>query len=173
MLTGKTVGVFILRQQQHFDVHRLSQQHIGSSQRSMLTGLITVVQQDDVRRKTMKQTNLINAQSRSRVGNDILDTTLMHRHHIGIAFHHIHAVFLGNGFLRLEESIQFAFLMIDIRIGRVDIFLRNALGAGIQQSSAKRRHLSADAKPRENHTTAITVNKRSSPLPLPVRAGSR
>ena len=65
----------------------------------------------------MQQANLINAQCRTGVGNDILNATLMHRHHISVAFNHIYAVFLGNSFLGLKESIQFALLMIDIRIG--------------------------------------------------------
>ena len=43
VLTGKRVGVVAIGQQQHFDIHALSQQHVGASHGSVDTSLITIV----------------------------------------------------------------------------------------------------------------------------------
>ena len=47
--------------------------------------------------------------------------------------------------------------MIDLRVGRVHVFLLHALGPSVQQSSAKRHHLPAHIQPREDHASRIAV----------------
>ena len=81
----------------------------------------------------------------------------MHGDDIGITFYHIHTVFLRNGLLGLEKPVEFMVLMIDIRIGRIDILLLHAFRTGIQQSSAKGHHPAADIQPGEDDATSITV----------------
>ena len=127
----------------------------------MDAGLIAVVEQYDVARKAVQHAYLEETQGRTGVRYDILNATLVHRNHIRIAFHHIDQIQFGYGFLGLEDTIEFTFLMIDLRIGRVDIFLLHTLGACIQQSAAKSRHLAADTYPREDDTSRKAVHERS------------
>ena len=157
MLPGKRVGVVAVGQQQHLDVHALLEQHIRTAHRRMDTSLVTIVEQRDVLCKPSEQFNLIHGECRSRVGHHVLQSTLVHGNHIGIALHHIHTVLLGYGFLSLIESVELPFLMIDLRVGRVHIFLIHTLRTGIEQTTAEGHHLAADVQPRENHATCIAV----------------
>ena len=45
--------------------------------------------------------DLVLGERRARIGNHVLDATLVHGYDVGIAFHHEHTVFLGYGFLCL------------------------------------------------------------------------
>ena len=83
----------------------------------MDAGLITVVEQHDIRCEAVQQAYLIYAQCRTAVGHNILQATLMHGNDIGIALYHIHAVFLDDGLLRLIDAIELALLMIDFGVG--------------------------------------------------------
>ena len=44
MLTGERVWVVAVGQEQHLDVHALSQQHVGTAHGGMDTSLVTVVE---------------------------------------------------------------------------------------------------------------------------------
>ena len=117
VLAGEGVGVLTVGQQQHFQVHAFSEQHIGTAQGSMDAGLIAIVEQDDVRREAMQDANLMIRECRAGVGDDVLDARLMHGDDIGVAFHHVDAVFLRNGALGLIESVELAVFMIDFGVG--------------------------------------------------------
>ena len=45
--------------------------------------------------------DLVQGERGARVGNHVLDATLVHGYDVGIALDHEHAVFLGYGFLCL------------------------------------------------------------------------
>ena len=77
---------------------------------------------------------------RTRVGHHILYSALVHGDYVGVALHHIHTIFLGNGFLRLIESVELTLLMVDLRIGRVYIFLLYTLCARVEQSATEGHH---------------------------------
>ena len=81
----------------------------------------------------------------------------MHGYHVGIALDHIHAIFFDNGLLGLIDAIEFAFLMINFRIGRIDVFLLDALRSRIELSATKGHYLTADIQPWEHGTTRKTV----------------
>ena len=49
--------------------------------------------------------------------------------------------------------------MINLRVGRVDVFLHHSLCARVEQTSAKAHHLSADAYPGEDDASGIAVDK--------------
>ena len=131
MTAGETVRVITVREKEHLYVHLFFKQHIGTSQRSMNTRIIAVIEKNDVTGKAVQQSNLMHAQRRTRVGHYIFDATLMHRDNIGVSFHHKDTILLGYRLLGLIESIEFAFLMIDNAIRRVDIFLADALGSAV------------------------------------------
>ena len=97
------------------------------------------------------------AQGSTRVGHHILDTTLVHGNHIGVALHHIHAVLLGYRLLGLIDTVEVLFLVVDLTVGRVHVFLLHALRGLVELSSAERHHLSTDAQPREYHATRKAV----------------
>src|SRR5574344_1045446 len=90
MLTCKTVRVFVIRQQQGLDIHTLCQQHVSTSHGGMDTGLIAVVEQNDVGCETVQQSDLVYTQCRTRIGYHILQSALMHGYDIGITLHHIY-----------------------------------------------------------------------------------
>ena len=47
--------------------------------------------------------------------------------------------------------------MINLRVGRIHVFLLHTLGPGIQQSSAKGHHLPTHIQPWEDHAACIAV----------------
>ena len=106
----------------------------------------------------MERTNLVIAQCRSGIGYHILYATLVHGDDIRVALHHIYAVFLCYSTLGLIDTIELAFLMEYIRIGRVDIFLLNTLCGGIKFPTAECHSLTTQAYPRKDDTTTIAVN---------------
>ena len=81
----------------------------------------------------------------------------MHRDNIGISFHHKDTILLGYRLLGLIESIEFALLMINNAIRRVDIFLADALGSAVENSSAKSYHLAAHAEPGKDGSARETI----------------
>ena len=157
MTAGETVRVIAVRKEEHLYVHLFFEQHIGTSQRSMNTRIIAVIEKNDITGKAVQQSNLMHAQRRTRVGHYIFDATLVHRDNIGVSFHHKDTILLGYRLLGLIESIEFALLMIDNAIRRVDIFLADALGSAVEHSSAKSHHLAAYAEPREDGSARETV----------------
>ena len=117
MLARKTIWVVTIRQQQHLYVHAFRQQHVSTSHGSFDTSLVTIIQQNDVISKPMQDVHLMCAKCRTGVCHNILHSALVHGYHIGIAFHHIHAVFLNYRLLSLIESIELTFLVINIAVG--------------------------------------------------------
>ena len=117
MLARKAIWVVTIRQQQHLYVHALRQQHVGTSHGCFDTCLVAIIKQNDVISKPMQDVHLMCAKCRTGVCHNILHSALVHGYHIGIAFHHIHAVFLYNRLLCLIESIELTLLMVYIAIG--------------------------------------------------------
>ena len=157
MASGKAVRVVSIRQEEHLHVHLLLQQHVGTSQRRMHSRSIAVVEQYDVAGESVEQSDLMDAQRRTRVGHHILDAALVHGDYIRISLHHIHAVFLGDGLLCLIQSVEFTLLVVDDTVGRVHVFLAHTLGTGIQHTSAESHHLSAHTQPREDGAPGESV----------------
>ena len=157
MVAGKAVRVVTVGQQEHLHVHLLFQQHVGSSQCRMYTRSITVVEQHDVAGESVEQSYLMDAQGCSRVCHHVLNAALVHGDDVRIALHHVNAVFLGDGFLCLIQSVELSFLMVDFAVGRIDVFLVHALGPGVQHASSECHDLSTHARPREDGTTGESV----------------
>ena len=157
MLAGKRVWIVTVREEQHFNVHTFLQQHVRSTHGGMDTSFVTVIEQYYILSESAQQLDLENGKGRTRVGYDILQTTLVHGNNVGVAFDHIDAVFLGDGFLCLINAIQFAFLVVDFRIGRVDVLLLHTFGGCIELTTSKGHHLTADIQPGEHGTSCKTV----------------
>ena len=152
MIACKTVRVVTVRQEKHLDVHLLLQQHVGSSQGSMHTRLVTIIEQYDIIGKAVQESDLIDTECRTRIGHHVFNATLVHGNHVSIALHHKHAIFLGNRLLRLKKAVEFTFLVINLTVGRVDIFLAHTLGTAIEHTSAESHHLATHTKPWEDGT---------------------
>ena len=123
----------------------------------MYTCGIAVVQQCDVGGESVQDVYLVYAEGCTRIGNHILYAALVHRQDVGVSLHHKHAVFLGYGFLCLVDAVELAVFVVDFRVGRVDVLLVYSFGARVEQTAAKSHNLSADANPREYHTSGISV----------------
>ena len=119
---------------------------------------VAVVKQGDVRREAVQYVYLMHRKRRTRVSHYVLYAALMHGDDVGVALHHVHTVFLGYRLLSLIDAIQLAVLVVNLRVGRVDVLLVHALCARVEQSSAEAHHLSADAYPREDNASGIAVD---------------
>ena len=166
MVAGKAIRVVAIRQEEHLYVHLLLQQHIGSSQCSVHTGIIAIIKEHDVAGESMEQPNLVDAQGSTRVCHHILDSALVHGNHIGVSLHHVYAVFLGYRLLCLIKAIEFSFLMVNLAIWRVDVFLAHALGAGIEHSSTESHHLATHTEPWEDGTPRESIQILILPAPV-------
>ena len=129
MFPGKAVGVVVIGQQQDAQVHPLGKQHVGASDSGVNACRVAIVEQGDVVGEPVEQMDLRQGERRTGVGHHILDAALIHRDDVGLPLYHIHAVLLGNGPLGLIDAIELIGLMIDLRVGRVDIFLIDAFRA--------------------------------------------
>ena len=123
----------------------------------MYARLVAVVEQYDVAGEAMQQPNLIDRECRARVSHNVLQSALVHGDNIGIALYHIDTVLLGYGVLGLEDTVELTLLMVDIRIGRVDILLGYTLRPGVEHTATEGHHLTADVQPREDNTASIAV----------------
>ena len=118
----------------------------------MHTRLVTIIEQYDIIGKAVQESDLIDTECRTRIGHHVFNATLVHGNHVSIALHHKHAVFLGNRLLRLEKAVEFTFLVINLTVGRVDIFLAHTLGTAIEHTSTESHHLATHTKPWEDGT---------------------
>ena len=115
VLSCKTVRILSLRQEQQFEVDALGQHHVDTFHSGMLAGIVIIINQDDVIRKTAQRTSLMYTEGRSRSGHDILYATLVHGDHIGLSFHDIHTTLLIDGFLGLIDAVELTILMVEVR----------------------------------------------------------
>ena len=162
VFSGEGVGVVAIGQEQNLEVHALAEEHVGASECGMDAGSVAVVEQDDVGGEAMQDVDLVDGERRSGVGHDILDASLMHGDDVGVALDHVDAVFLGDGALGLIESVELAVLVIDVGVGRVDVFLLDALRGRIELSPAESHDLSRDTNPREDDASGIAVDEFAS-----------
>ena len=81
----------------------------------------------------------------------------MHGYHVGIALHHVDTILLGDGFLRLIEAVELALLVVDFRIGRVDVLLLYAFGSRVEQTASEGHHPTTHVQPGEYHAPGISV----------------
>ena len=169
MGAGEAVRVIAVRQKQYLYVHALCQKHVRSSQGRVYAGLIAIIEQHDVVGEAVEHPDLFHAQGCARVGHHVLYATLVHGDDIGIPFHHVDKVFLGDGLLGLVDAVKGLFLVIYLAVGRVDVLLAYALGAAVQNSSAKSDDLSAYAHPWE-HGPAIEAVYQLAILPLDAKS---
>ena len=159
MLSGERVWVVSVRENQHFDIHSVSQQHVCSTHGGLYACGITVIQEHDIACQTMEHVYLKFRERCARVSNDILYAALMHGDNISIALDHEDAVFLGNGPTRLEYAIQLAVFMVYWRLRRIDIFLLHAFCGLIKFSSTESDHLATLAYPGEYSPAIESVNE--------------
>ena len=70
----------------------------------------------------MKQTNLPLSERCAARSYDIFYAALVHSNHVHIAFDQVARIFLDDGLLCKIQTIEFAALFVDNRLGRIDIF---------------------------------------------------
>ena len=83
----------------------------------MDAGRVAVVDERDVRGEAVEHVDLMDAQGCTRVGHDILDAALVHGDDVGLTFHHIDAVLLGDGTLGLPDAIELMVFVEYLRVG--------------------------------------------------------
>ena len=66
---------------------------------------------------------------RAGVCHHVFYAVLVHGDDVGVAFNHEHVVLLGDCPLCLIESIELVVFVVDVGLGRVDVFLLHSLGA--------------------------------------------
>ena len=70
----------------------------------------------------MDKPYLSRGEGRTRRGHDILDTRLVHRQYIGVALDQVAAALLLDGTLGLVDTVELVALVVDVRLGRVEVF---------------------------------------------------
>ena len=121
MVTGIWIGIFSFRKENNLYIHALFNDHIDPSERRFDPGRITIIKNGDVFRVSLDHANLILRQGCPRGGDYIFDSSLIYGDHIGITFHQKAGIFGGDGVTCKENPVKRLTLIVDIRIGRVDI----------------------------------------------------
>ena len=159
MAAGERIGVLGFGQQHHADIHPLLEDHVDAAQRGVNPGRIAVVDHGDVLREAPQQADLLRGERRSGGGDDSLDPGLVHGDHVEIALDHDGKILLLDGLLGEIETVEFAFLAVDLALGGVRVLgdlLVGAQGAAPEGDDAPR-----DVVHGEDHAVAEAVVERT------------
>lgn len=133
-------------------------------------GCVTVVDECDVRGETVEHVDLVDAQCRAGVGNDVLDATLVHGDDVGLSFDHVDAVLLGDGTFGLPDAVELMVFVEHLGVGGVDIFLVDTFRTFVEDTCREAHDLTAHACPGEDDTAGETVDELAA-LRLVTEAG--
>ena len=143
VLPGEGVGVFAVGQEADLDVHPLLQQHVDAAQGGLDAGGVAVIEDGEVVGEAVYQLDLVGGQGRARGGHHVLHAALVHGDDVRVALHQVAAVLLDDGLLGLVDAVEFVALVVDFRLGRVDVLHLDALGGGGQHAPAEGHDLAA------------------------------
>ena len=113
------------RQEQEIDalaVHQLWQRVFQRAPCSALAGGIAIETEHHLVGQAQQFLYVIRRGRRAQRGDSILNPMLSQRHHIHVAFHNQRLAAGPDGFLRLEQTVQFAPLLEQRRFRRVQVF---------------------------------------------------
>ncbi len=96
---------------------------------------VPIVEQGDVGRQTLDQSDLLHRKRRARGGNDILNPCLRQADNVRIALDDVTAVLARDALFGLVEAIDDAALVVDFRLRAVEVFGR--FGVGLEHPSTK------------------------------------
>lgn len=128
-LRANESGSVPVGQQHDADVQSLAQQHVDPAQRRLDAGAVAVVDHRHVPREAADQPDLPFGQRRARGRDDVLDARLVHLDHVGISLDQNAAVLLHDGPLGVIKSVEDVALVVDLRLGRVEVFGDFLVGA--------------------------------------------
>ena len=154
-LARERIGVVPVGQQHDADVQSLAQQHVDPAHRRLDAGAVAVVDHRHVPREAADQPDLPFGQRRARGRDDVLDARLVHLDHVGISLDQNAAVLLHDGPFGVIKSVEDVALVVDLRLGRVEVFGDFLVGA--HRPAAEGGHAAADAVDREHHAAAEAV----------------
>ena len=143
MLSGEAVGVVAVGQEQQLDVHAFSQQHVDASFAGMNACIVAVEDDCDIFCDTMDEVDLVRCECCARRRYDVLDSLLVHGHHVGIAFNEVAKVGFADGLSCLEEAEEFLTLAVDDALRRVHVFDRNSFCGCVEHTASEASHTSA------------------------------
>ena len=155
MRTGKRIGIFTFREQEHFHVKTLLQDNINSPQRGFDPCFVAIIEHRDIFCKPLYEPDLVCCKSSTRRSYHILYTRLVQADHIGVPFYQEATIFLYNSRFSLEKAIQHVAFMVDLRFGRVDVF--GGFLILFQDTAAEADYLSRYAVDGEDHPAGKSV----------------
>lgn len=144
---AELVGILAAGEEEHTEAHTLGEQHVGTTQGGVDAGCVTVVDECDVRGETVEHVDLVDAQCRAGVGNDVLDATLVHGDDVGLSFDHVDAVLLGDGTFGLPDAVELMVFVEHLGVGGVDIFLVDTFRTFVEDTCREAHDLTAHACP--------------------------
>ena len=118
----KGVRVFTFGECKNAYVEAFRQEHVHTTQGRMQSGSIAVVEECDVFGEPVYEAHLARGQRCAARCHHVLHTGLEHGDDVEVTFYQEHLVIFGNGLLGLEQAVEFVFLVVDVRFGRVDVF---------------------------------------------------
>ena len=105
----------------------------------------------------MDEANLARSERGARRGHDILNAALVHGNHVRVALNEVATVVLDDGSLGKVKTIEFVALVVNTRLGGVDVF-GQFLVAG-EDASAKGHHLARNGMDGEDDAAMIAVEQ--------------
>ena len=114
---GVAVGVLPVGEEHQPHMHPFCKEQVYGSQCRLDARRVSVVEYGDIGGIALYQSYLFGGQARTATGNGVLHTALVHRYHIHIALHQIALVGLRYCRTCLVESIEYAALVVDVRVG--------------------------------------------------------
>ena len=157
MLAGKAIGVVAIGEEEDADIHPLGQKHIYTSEAGLDTRGIAIVENRDIIGEAVDEANLAGSERGARRGHDILNAALVHGNHVGVAFDEVAAIVLDDGSLGKVKAIEFVALVVDTRLGRIDVF-GQFLVAG-ENTSTECHHLARNGMDGEDDAAMIAVEE--------------
>ncbi len=159
MAAGERVGILGFGQQHDPHVHALLEDHVDTAQGGADARRVAVVDHRDVLREAAQQADLVGRERRAGRCDDVLDTGLVHRDHVGITLDHDGVVLLLDRLLGEEEAVEFALLAVDFALGRVLVL--GDLLVGAERAAAEGHDAARNVVHGEDHAVAEAVVQRT------------
>ncbi len=157
VLAGEAVGVVAVGQEEHLDVEPLAQEHVDAAQARLDARHVAVVEHGDVLREAADEAYLPLGERRARRGHDVLHTALVHRDDVGVALDEEAASLPDDGVLGQVEAVELVALVVDGRLGRVDVF-RHLL-ARRHDAASEGHHLARHRVHGEDDAAVVAVEQ--------------
>ena len=155
MALGVGVGVVAIGEEDDADVHAFGEEEVDGTEGGLDASGVAVVEDGDVGGVALDEAYLLDGEAGAAGGYGVLDAGLVHGDDVDVAFDEVALVGLGDGCAGLEEAVEGAGLVVDVAVGRVDVFGGLLLGA--EDAAGEAEDAAGDAVDGEHDAAAEAV----------------